>query len=325
MISKFKSRLEQINRGNLFSRLSMVVILIIIVAIAAIISDTFFKITNLTNIVKQMSVVTIIACGETLILILGMIDLSLGSVAAFCGCVACGIMVSTESLALSLCIALFLGMVLCMVSGWLIATFNVPSFLITLAMSMIARGSVKVYTDGVPIVISQYESFKFIGQGKWAEIPVPIIILVFIVILSSILLSKTRYGRYVYAIGGNKAAAEAAGVKTKKVVLITYAYTGLLTALAGVMLMSRINSGQSTGAEGYEFDAVTAAIIGGTSMSGGTGTIWGTLVGAFIIFILTNILNLLNVHSFYQEIVKGVIIIFAVLLDSFSKKSRLKA
>ena len=192
----------------------------------------------------------------------------------------------------------------------------------TLAMTTIARGAILLYTKGVPV--SNLGNFKVIGQGSIGPIPISIIIFVVMMAISWILLNRTKFGRHVYAVGGNVRAAAASGIDTKKVIRRAFIYNGILTAVAGIVLMSRINSGQPAGGLGYEFDAITAVVVGGTSLMGGTGTIVGTMIGAMIIGVINNLLNLMNVSSYWQQIIKGLIIAVAVILDVKTKTAKVK-
>jgi inositol transport system permease protein len=256
----------------------------------------------------------------TFIIILGHIDVSLGSVIALTGTFAATVMVQTGSITLAVIAGLALGAFTGLVNGLVVTIFRIPSFIMTLAMSSVARGAILLYTDGAPV--TGLGNFKVIGQGSIGPVPISVLILIAVFVACWVLLARTRFGRQLYAVGGNERAARASGIRPERVVVKAFVLNGLLCGLAGIILTSRINSGQPAAGVGYEFDAITAVVVGGTSLMGGTGTIPGTLIGAFIIGIINNILNLLNVSSYWQQIVKGLIIALAVILDVWTKSSR---
>jgi inositol transport system permease protein len=205
------------------------------------------------------------------------------------------------------------------INGFVITKFNIPAFIMTLAVTTVARGSALLFTKGVPIS-GMGAQFLIIGQGNWGFMPISVLILIILFVITWILLNKTPFGRYIFAVGGNENAAVASGIRSKIVVLKAFVLDGALTATAGIVLMSRINSGQPAAGVGYEFDAITAVVVGGTSLSGGSGSIVGTIIGAVIVGIINNVQNLLNVNAYWQQIVKGLIILFAVILDVVSRR-----
>ena len=308
--------------AEIYRRFGTILIFIGIFILASIVSPTFLTEGNLTNVLRQVVVVSLLACGVTFIIILGHIDVSLGSVLALTGTVAASVMSLTQSLPLAIAAGLGLGMLTGLINGFVVTYFRIPAFIMTLAMTTVARGAVLLYTGGVPV--TNLGDFKIIGQGSLGIIPVSVLILLFIIGISWVLLTKTKFGRYVYAVGGNQKAALASGINADRVVVKAFIFNGLLCAVAGIVYMSRINSGQPAGGLAYEFDAITAVDVGGTSLMGGTGTITGTIVGALIIGVINNILNLLNVSSYWQQIIKGLIIAVAVILDVKTKTARTK-
>ena len=246
-------------------------------------------------------------------MITGEIDLSTGSVVALAGCFAADVVSRTGNIPLAVLVGLVVGAIVGALNGLVVVKFRIPSFIMTLATMQMARGAILQYTNGIPV--SQLGDFTVFGQGYWGPIPISVFIMIFVIFLTAFFLFKTRFGRYLYAVGGNIDAARASGIKTGKVKFLAFLYAGIMSGLGGILLMSRMNSGQPIAGEGYEFDAVTAIVLGGTSMSGGIGTVWGTVTGAFIVGILNNIMNLTNVSSYYQQIVQGLIIALAVILD----------
>lgn len=284
-----------------------------------IISDTFRTAQNLINVLRQISINGIIAVGMTLVILTAGIDLCVGSLVAVAGVIAGSFITVHPEMGVA---ALLLAVLVCglfgLLNGLLISYADIPPFIATLATMSIARGFAYVYSDGKPYTILS-ESFEIYGKGSVGPIPVPVIIYVAVVIIAAVVLNRTKFGRYLYATGGNENAAVASGVKTKVIKTWAYLSSGILTGLAGVILASRIGSGQPAIAVGYETDAIAATVIGGTSLVGGIGTIHGTVIGVLLIGVLSNGMNLMGISSYYQQIVKGVIIILAVMLDTKTK------
>jgi len=316
------AKIKEMGFAGIYSKYGTILIFIGIVIIASLVSPTFLTLMNLTNVLRQVVVVSLLAFGVTFIIILGQIDVSLGSVVALTGTLAASVMSITGNLLLAILAGILVGVIVGVVNGFVITRYNIPAFIMTLAMTTIARGVILLYTEGIPV--SNLGNFKVIGQGSIGPIPISIIIFVLMMAISWTLLNKTKFGRHVYAVGGNAKAAWASGIDTKKVIRRAFVYNGILTAIAGIVLMSRINSGQPAGGLGLEFDAITAVVVGGTSLMGGTGTIVGTMIGALIIGVINNLLNLLNVSSYWQQIVKGLIIAVAVILDVKTKTAKIK-
>ena len=304
---------SNVNIAKIYQKWGILIVLIIMAVICAIMNPIFIKPTNITNIFKQVVVVGIIACGENLVMLTGDIDLAPGSVVALSGVYAASIVTVTGSPALAIFVGVLAGAICGFISGAGTVAFGIPSFIMTLAMQSIVRGMALIFTNGVPI--SNLGDLTVIGQASVGPIPIPIFIFIAIVLITAFITNKTRTGRYLYAVGGNRAAAKASGINDKKVRLLAFVWAGITAGLAGVILAARSNSGQAVAGEGYEFDAVTAVVIGGTSMSGGVGKISGTFFGALLVGVLENIMNLQGVSSYYQQIVKGAIIAIAVIVD----------
>ncbi len=288
-------------------------VLIVLFLICSVINPNFLSITNLSNISRQLAVTTILAFGATILIIGGMLDLSAGSVLALSGVLSVSCYKSTESLLLSFLVGVAVGIFCNLINAVMVASFHTPPFIATLAMLTMARGAALLYTKGQNIL--QLGNYVVFGQGSIFGIPTPIIFLVLILIITWYTLRHTRFGRSMYAIGGNEETAIASGISVKKMKYIAYAINGAFVGLSGVLFMSRVNAGLPNGAVNYEFQALTAAIIGGTSFSGGIGTASGTLAGAFIVGFLDNIMNLAGVDSYVQQIVRGAIIALAVIYD----------
>lgn len=311
------SKIRGMSFSEIYRKYGTILIFIGIFTLASLISETFLTAGNLTNVLRQVVVVSLLACGVTFIIILGHIDVSLGSVLALTGTIAASVMSMTQNIYLAISAGIALGIVIGLINGYVITYFKIPSFIMTLAMTTVARGAILLYTAGVPV--SNLGDFKVIGQGDIAGIPISVLILLAVVAVSWVLLNRTKFGRHVYAVGGNPRAALASGINTDSVLRRAFVFNGILVAIAGIVLMSRVNSGQPAAGVAYEFDAITAVVVGGTSLMGGTGTITGTIIGAMIIGVINNILNLMNVSSYWQQIVKGVIIAVAVILDVKTK------
>ncbi|GAB3894396.1 ABC transporter permease [Spirosoma agri] len=293
---------------------------VILCIVLSVITPKFLTVSNLMTIVTQVSINALLAFGVTFVIITGGIDLSIGSMVAVTG-VAAALFAHPDDypVLVSIGIGILSGLLFGAFNGFIITRSKVPPFIVTLGTMTIGRGLALILSKGRP-VSNLSDSFNFIGGGQLLGVPTPIIILIIAFVLCSILLSKTVLGRYMYAVGGNEQAAEASGIRLNRIKMIVYTLCGGLAALAGILLTSRITTGQPNAGTGFELDAIAAAIIGGTSTSGGTGTITGTLIGALLIGVINNGLDLLNVTSYYQQVVMGVIIIGAVVLDSLSRK-----
>lgn len=292
----------------------------VISIILSIATPNFFSVQNMIIVLRQISINGILAVGVTFVIIAGGIDLSLGSVVALTGVVAALFAHPGEyPLIVPLAVAIVTGVVIGAINGMTITRGKVAPFIVTLGMMTIARGLALVASNGRP-VSNLSKSFNFIGGGDLLNIPVPIIIFVVVMVLASVTLKYTKAGRYIYAVGGNENAATASGINVKAVKLFTYVVCSGLAGLAGIILASRITTGQPNAGVAYELDAIAAVVIGGTSLSGGIGSIIGTVLGALIIGVINNGLDLLNITSYYQQIIKGLIIVGAVLIDRNKSK-----
>jgi ribose transport system permease protein len=305
--------------------------LFLLCLVLAILSDKFLTVTNAWNVMRQVSVNICIATGMTLVVLTGGIDLSVGSVLAVCGAITAGLMkngiaLPGENLFIGFTLlggilaGLVTGAVIGLFNGWTITRFKVPPFVATLAMLTIARGLTMLWTKGFPIS-DLGSSFAFIGTGWFLGIPVPVWISGVIVLIAVVLTQKTRLGRYIYAIGGNEQAARLSGIRINRIKIAVYTIAGGLAAVGGLIVTARLNSAQPNAGMSYELDAIAAVVIGGTSLSGGRGSIGGTVLGAIIIGVLNNGLVLLNVSPFWQQVVKGLVILLAVIIDRVNSKS----
>lgn len=300
------------------SKLGPVVALVFLVIIVSALNSSFLTSTNLLNLLRQVSINALIAFGMTFVILTGGIDLSVGSILGLSGAISAQLMVSGYPAFVAILGGILAGALFGSINGLLIAYGKMAPFIATLATMTIFRGATYVFTNGNPITgekLSNSFLFQFMGRGYLFGIPVPILIMIIAYLILFMVLHKMSFGRKTYALGGNEKAAFVAGVKVDRIQLIIYTISGLMASIAGVILTSRLNSAQPNAGTSYEMDAIAAVVLGGTSLSGGKGRIFGTLIGALIIGTLNNGLNLLGVSSFYQQIVKGIVIIIAVLLD----------
>ncbi|MFM1654662.1 ABC transporter permease [Brevibacillus sp. B_LB10_24] len=297
-----------------FQKLGPFVGLALIVIVLSVVSDNFLTVSNIFNVLRQISINALIAFGMTFVILTGGIDLSVGSILALSGAITAGLMAGGMDTWLSVLIGLLAGAVMGSINGILISKGKVAPFIATLATMTLFRGLTMVYTSGKPIT-GLHDGFGMLGKGFFLEIPMPVIWMLISFAILYFVLKHTTFGRHVYALGSNEEATRLSGIKTDRVKILVYTISGLFAALSGAILTSRLNSAQPTAGTSYELDAIAAVVLGGTSLSGGKGWIFGTLIGAMIIGVLDNGLNLLNVSSFYQLVVKGGVILIAVLLD----------
>ncbi|WFR60235.1 ABC transporter permease [Anaerocolumna sp. AGMB13025] len=308
--------------NNIKSQYSIYFVLLALFIFCWLANKNFVSVANLQNISTQISVGTILAFGQTILIISGMLDLSSASVLALAGVLSISSYTATGSLTISFIVAILVGVGCNVLNGLMVTKYKTPPFIATLAMMAMARGAALLYTNGQNLYqIGDYVKF---GQGKIFGIPTPMLFLVGTLIITWYLLRHTVFGRSIYAIGGNEEAANASGIHVNRIKMRAFIINGILVGIAGVLFMSRVNGGMPNGAIGYEFKALTAAVIGGTSFTGGIGTASGTLAGAFIVGFLDNIMVLVGVNSYLQQIVRGAIIALAVIYDIWAKTRRKK-
>jgi ribose transport system permease protein len=293
--------------------------LVLLCVLFAVLSSNFLTLGNLLNIVMQVSIIAILGFGMTYVLLLGDIDLSVGAVMALVGTVAAFAMQHGLHPALAVVVAMMAGLVLGLVNGTLTAMLTIPSFIVTVATMGVFRGLAYITSAGVPISIDD-DRFAALGNATFLGIAIPIWILGILLVVNHFVLSKTVFGRKAYLAGGNREAALYSGINVKRLRIVIFMVSGLMASIGGVLMTSRLYSAQPNAGLGYELDAIAAAVLGGTSLSGGYGTIVGTLIGALIIGVINNGMNLLSVPYFYQLIVKGVVILVAVCIDVQTKK-----
>lgn len=324
--SKSKTDFRAVSK-QFMRKYGIVLVLLGLFILMSILSPAFLKTRNLLNVVRQISVIGLVGLGVTCVIITCGTDLSSGSVIALSAVIAASLaqragweaakfpeLAGKLPVIVPILAGVLVGVLCGFLNGWTIAKFRIAPFIVTLGMMTVARGFALLYSDGRP-VSSLTDAYNFIGQGEILGIPFPIIILAVMAVITHIMLSNTKFGRYIYAIGGNEQAAKVSGLNVGKILILVYTFAGFMAGLAGVVLSSRISSGQPGLGQGYELDAIASAVIGGTSFSGGVGTVWGTVVGALIMGILNNGLDLLNVSAYWQQIVKGLIIVVAIIFD----------
>ncbi|MGB3159813.1 MAG: ribose ABC transporter permease [Carnobacterium sp.] len=307
---------EKNSRKELIEKLGPLLALVVLIIFVTILNPGFVAPNNLLNLLRQVSTNALIAFGMTFVILTGGIDLSVGSTLALSSALMAGGIVAGLDPLLAMVLAIIAGGLLGGFNGLLITKGKMAPFIATLATMTIFRGATLVFTKGNPITgIGDSFIFKFIGRGYLFGIPFPVVLMLICFTLLYVLLHKMTFGRKVFAIGGNEKAAFIAGIKSDRIKIAIYAISGMMASVAGIIITSRLNSAQPTAGQSYEMDAIASVVLGGTSLSGGRGRIVGTLIGALIMGTLNNGLNLLGVSSFYQQIVKGIVIIIAVLLD----------
>ncbi|UXI04277.1 ribose ABC transporter permease [Photobacterium sp. TY1-4] len=312
---------KRFSKAWLIEQKSLIALLFLIVVVSFL-NPNFFTVDNILNILRQTSVNAIIAVGMTLVILTAGIDLSVGSVLALSGALAATLIGMEVPVMVAVPTALLAGAALGAISGVIIAKGKVQAFIATLVTMTLLRGVTMVFTEGRPVstgFTDVADSFAWFGTGYALGVPVPIWLMVIVFAAIWYLLNHTRFGRYIYALGGNESATRLSGINVDRVKIGVYAICGLLAALAGIIVTSRLSSAQPTAGMGYELDAIAAVVLGGTSLAGGKGRIMGTLIGALIIGFLNNALNLLDVSSYYQMIAKASVILLAVMVDNKNK------
>jgi ribose transport system permease protein len=311
---------KKIDWSLALDKYGIILIFLAICIILSFLSPVFLTMRNVLNVFRQVSITGIMGVGMTFVILTGGIDLSVGSLLALAGVLAAGLQVNHGAGPFLMTVVPIL-VVTCLglLVGFIITKFRIPPFVATLGMMSAARGLALIYTDGYPISgLSQ--SFRVLGSGMIGPVPVPVVIYLVVVVIGAVILAQTKFGRYVYAIGGNEEAVRLSGIPTHLYKIIIYGISAFTAALSGVILAARLSSGQPTAGEGYELDVIAAVVIGGTSLMGGRGGIFGTFIGALLIGVLTNGFNLLNISPFYQQFVKGIIIVAAVITEQLRSR-----
>ena len=308
------------NWRSILNKYSLVLILLALMAVCGVANENFLKISNLLNVIKQQSVIIIISFGAMLLIICGLLDLAAGSVLALSGVICVSFFQHVPNVFLTILVAIVVAVACHLISALMVTFFHTPPFIATLAVQAMARGAALFYTGGTNLY--DIEGLTFIGQGNFLGIPMPVYFMVACFIIMAYLTKQTKFGRSIYAVGGNEEAARASGINVEKIKILAYVANGVLVGLAAVVWVARVNGAMPNGGLSYEFDAMTSTIIGGTSFSGGIGTAFGTVVGSFIVGFLNNIMNLASIDSYLQQVVRGFIIAVAVIWDIYSKEKK---
>ncbi len=311
--------------ARFYQQFGVVVLLVIVFIAASLISPKFLTSQNLTNVLRQITVITVIGCGACFVLIAANINIAYDGLVPCIGCLSCMVMVATQNLMLSVLVGMFVGAIIGYLFGIFTTKFQVPGFIVALAFDSIAGGAILVATKAKSVSRTKLGNFKILGQGYIADvIPICVVIMLVVLVVCHIILTKTCFGMKVRALGGNRDAAIASGINVDRVMRQVFVLDGLTCALGAILYMSRLNSGEPTGGAGIAFDALTAVCVGGVSIQGGSGGIPGTLIGAAIVGILNNVMNLMNVNANWQDVVSGIVILVAIALDVFVKDSLAK-
>ncbi len=308
------------------ANLGILAVLVIMVVSLSLLQPVFLTPNNILSVGRQMFSNICLSLGMTFVIIIGGIDLSVGAIVALSGITSVGLVINGGwAVAPAVIVGILLGTSCGIINGCIISWLKVPAFIVTMAMMNVARGAAQVYTGGTAIRIQSVEAFTQLGVGRLFNVPYQIYYAVILIIIASILLNRTKFGTYVYAAGGNRLAARLSGIKTERIERITYAISGTMAGITGVILSARMYSAQPSVGDGLELDAIAACVLGGVSMSGGMGRISGTIIGAVIIGLINNGLNLMGVDSNWQLVAKGVIILLAIAIDAVKNRSRLNA
>jgi len=306
--------MKSINVKHIIKNYGLVIVFFLICIAMSILSPHFLSITNIMNVIRQTSIYGILAVGMTFVILTGGIDLSIGSILAVSGVICAGLLKSGASIPLAVFAAIIVGGGFGLLNGFIITAGKITPFVTTLGMMVIARGLALIYCKGYPI--SGFSgAFRKIGSAYVLGIPVPVILFIFTVAIAWFVLTQTRLGRYTYAIGGNEETVKLSGINASFYKMLAYVIMGITAGISAVILTARLNAAEAIAGTGYELDVIAAVVIGGTSLSGGSGSIIGTLVGALLIGVINNGMNLLGISPYFQLVVKGILIIGAVLLD----------
>ncbi|MFC0471599.1 ABC transporter permease [Halalkalibacter kiskunsagensis] len=311
----FKKRSQEI-----FNNLGMVIILFLLIVVMMIVAPNFTEPSNILNILRQSSITAILAAGMTLVILTGGIDLSVGSILALSGVISVMLSNAGVPVPIAMLAGVGVGYLVGAINGYFTAKPKLPSFIVTLGSMTYVRGLAFVITGGYPVVLAS-ENFKFIGSGYILGIPTPIYVMTLVYIVMFIMLKYTMFGRHIYSVGGNEEASRLTGIKVERTLINVYSISGMLAGVAGVVMAGRLFTGQPMVGVGAELDAIAAVILGGTSFVGGFGRIQGTIIGVLIVAVLTNGMTLLNVDYYWQQVVKGLVIVIAVLLDRLRKRA----
>ena len=316
-------KFQNASLAELYSKYGILLILVVALIAGAILSPAFLVPSNLISVAKNVGVYAIMALGMTRLLIGGGVDLSAGSNVAMCSVVAAVVFNSTENSLLALVAAIIVGALVGAINGYFISYIGLLAFIVTLATQMTVRGLAYLLAGGAP-VFGAGDTFVFLAQGNVLGIPMILVVVLAATAIIAFVMSRTSHGRYLYAIGGNAEAAGASGINVKRQLFINYVVMGAICGLAGVIYAGRTNSGLPAGGVNFEFEAIIGCVLGGTSMAGGIGNVVCSIIGVFVVGIINNVMNLCSVNAFWQQVVKGIVILVAVLLDVFTRNAIIK-
>jgi ribose/xylose/arabinose/galactoside ABC-type transport system permease subunit len=302
---------------NILHRQGMVMVFITICVVAYLMTPDFLSLGNIRNVLRQVSIIGLLAAGETFVILIGGIDLSIGAVVSLSGCIAAGF--QDKGMFVGVLAGLLTGAAIGLVNGVAVAKGRIQPFVVTLGTMSIAQGLALLYTGGFPI-FDLSDSFNSIGSGSIGFVPIPVAIFFLVYVIAYLILRYSKFGRYTYSLGGNENATRLSGVNVDRQKILVYTVCGLLAGLGGVVLAARLGIGMPTMGTGYELQAIAAVVIGGTALSGGRGGVVGTILGTLTLGVIYNVLNLMNVTAFYQYIVIGAIIVVAALINELSKR-----
>lgn len=308
--------------GSVYKKFGTIIVLLALMMIISIMNPKFLTMYNILNIFRQVSINGLIAFGMTFVILTGGIDLSVGAILGLAGMLL-GLMIAAGTPdIIAIPVVLIMGALLGWFNGALVSKLKLQAFIVTLATMTMFRGIIMIVSDGIPVmeVTAKAPVLDFFSQGAVLGIPVPMIIFVLLLLILLVLLQNTVFGRRVYAIGGNEEVARLSSIPTNRIKTLVYVISGVMSALAGIILTSRLSSSQPTAGSGFELDAIAAVVIGGTSLAGGRGRLFGTFIGVLIIGVLNNGLNIIGVSAFYQQFIKGLVILLAVILDRKSSR-----
>ncbi len=315
-----KMKKNVLKNADIIRQGTLIIVLVLEMILFTALSDSFLTGSNLVNVLRQTSVTAISAVGMFMIILLGDIDLSVGSVYALIGVLCAYVFQGTESAVITVIAALALGTFIGFASGFVTAKGKIPAFVTTLSVMSICRGVAYILTDGTPIGIVN-PKFTYLGAGYlFGRIPVPVVLMIVVFAIGFFLTGFTRFGRYIYASGGNEQASRWSGIKTDRIRIAVFTISGCFVGLSSLILAGRLGGGLPGTGNGSELDVITTVILGGTSLNGGKGKLWGVITGVFVIGVLTNGLTMMNLSTYWQQVVKGIIILIAVLFDMKAAK-----
>ncbi|MDR2759812.1 MAG: ABC transporter permease [Spirochaetaceae bacterium] len=302
-------------------QLGIIIGLLLLCILLSIMSPVFMSQRNFFNVLRQLSNNMFLSCGMLMVILIGGIDLSVGSTMAVTGCLVAAFITNYSMIPMiAILLTMLVGILIGVINGGIIALTGIPSFIITLAMMNIGRGFARVYTSSKTITIDN-AFFAYIGTGYIGDVvPTQVVFMIILCLITALLLSRSKFGRHLYATGGNRQAAEFSGISTKWITFLVFVFSSIMASIGGILLASRMFSGTSTAGTSAEMDAIAAVVLGGTSMSGGVGGLFGTIIGVLLIAVLSNGMNLIGIDSSWQLVVKGIVIIIAVLIDFFKKQ-----